>query len=215
MNPTDPLSAVVQQLSREATQDAAAKTNVGSYLADANAGTIRSRELEFSDSEKQWVRTEVWLRVAATLAAFNGRKLRYLTLPAYCRLDVSLFDSRKLLQDGVNASGQRVLDVAAFEKDPAKFARMCSQVPTFRLLGQCGVEDAITDEKNPYFGELACMFPFDLVNMDLTSSLTPRKEGPYSTIMQALDQILRRQRDQIGRWALFLTFRNEIGRAHV
>ena len=204
----DPISAVIQQLSKEAAQDASAKTDAGSYLAEANAEMLRARELEFSDSEKQWVRSHVWLKTAQDIAAFNKHKLRYLTLPAYYRLDVSLFDRQGILADGVNSAGQRMLDVAAFEKEPGKFARMSSQLPTFRLIGQCGVEDAITDNKNPYFKQLADMFPFDLVNMDLTSSLTPKKEGPYSTIMQALDQILRRQRDQIGRWSLFLTFRN-------
>src|SRR5204863_4380562 len=94
------------------------------------------------------------------------------------------------------------------ETEPSKYGRMVGHSPPFRLFGRGAIEDAIIDASNEYYDQLVGLFPFDIVNLDLTTSLTPRHEGPYSRIMQAIDVVFRRQVDCKGKWAFFLTMRN-------
>jgi hypothetical protein len=139
----------------------------------------------------------------------NGRRLKYLTLPAYYRLDVSLFMKYTLI-DTRTEDGKLVCEVAAFELDPTKYARMEAQLPKLRLLGLGTVENALVDRTDRYYSELLRLFPFDVVNLDLATSLTPEHEGPYSKVMRAIEEVMVRQAPHDGRWALFLTFRNMI-----
>ncbi len=83
-----------------------------------------------------------------------------------------------------------------------------SQSPRLQFLALCPIEEALTNAKNKYYSELRKLFPFDVVNLDLTTSLTPQHEGPYSTIMRAIEEVMLRQAPHEGTWALFLTFRN-------
>lgn len=207
------LRDVYEQLSGEAEQERAATEAGSSFLASVDADVLREREREYRDPEKHWVRKESWLRAARDLAKEKGRRLKYLTLPSFYRLDVSLFLKENLLQilmdeDGVTV---RAVYVAAFELEPSKYGRMVGHSPPFLLFGRSAIEDALVNPSNEYFEELAGLFPFDMVNLDLTTSLTPSHEGPYSKTMQAINVVLRRQVDCKGRWALFLTVRNVPG----
>src|SRR5579871_272918 len=92
-----PLEKVIDELSREADQDKAAQEDAGSYLVGADATDLIHREREYRDLEKHWVRWR-WLKVAHEIVSRNGKQLRYLTLPAYYRLDVSLFMKHGLIQ---------------------------------------------------------------------------------------------------------------------
>jgi len=200
-----PLKDVFEELSREAEQEQAAIRSEESYLSNVNTEHLITREREYRDPEKHWVRTK-WLKCAQDITQANNQKLTYLTLPAYHRIDVSLFNKHGLLKGAEGSPG--TLAVAAFETDPTKFARMSSQTPKLKLFGQASLEDVIVDPKNKYYAELNGMFPFDIVNFDLTTSLTPQHEGPYSRVMQALEETLRRQAAHGNLWGLFLTFRN-------
>lgn len=140
----------------------------------------------------------------------SGRGLRYLTLPAYYRLDVSLLHREGLIEvTHTDANGEPdEIYVAAFEEDPDKYGRMAGQTPRYKLFGLGRIEDVLVDDSNPYYYDLQQLFPFDIVNLDLTASLVPTNEGPYSKTLRAIDTIFRRQADLVGPWALFLTFRN-------
>jgi hypothetical protein len=203
----NPVKQVVEELSHEAEQDKAAAKQVQSYLTSADPDQLIIREREYRDLEKHWVRKK-WLDYAQVVAGENKRKIKYLALPAYYRLDVSLFLKHNLLDSIKDPRGDTVLAVAAFETDPTKYARMVSQSPTMQLLALSPVEEALTDKNNKYYSELLGLFPFDVVNLDLTTSLTPEHEGPYSTVMRSLEEIMVRQASHEGQWALFLTFRN-------
>ena len=203
----DPVKKVVEELSHEADQDKAAVERSQSYLAAADPAQLEHREREYRDVEKHFVRN-IWLRYAQSVAGENSRKIKYLALPAYYRLDVSLFQKHNVLDSTETSDGKTILAVSAFETDPTKFARMMSQSPAMQLLALSSVEEALTDKKNKYYFELLKLFPFDVVNLDLTTSLTPQHEGPYSTVMRAIEEIMVRQASHAGDWALFLTFRN-------
>ena len=203
--PNDAFDDLLETLSEESLQDETARTG-DSFLVASDAANLVRREKEYSDPEKQFVRGK-WLRFGEELQAKLGRRLKYLTLPAYYRFDVTMMLQRELL-DEETIGGRRMLAVAAFESDPAKFARMAGSSPGFQLLGDCALEDAITDPQNRYHGSLQSMFPFDIINFDLTTSLTPKHEGPYSRIMMALDEVMKRQALRHQEWVLFLTFRN-------
>lgn len=179
-----------------------------------NGALFAGREREYNDPEKHWVRERCWMIVAKDIAssilAVEKRRLRYFTLPGYYRLDVSLLLREGLLEiTDVDGDGKpsRVY-VAAFETDPTKFARMRGHMPAFSLFGCCQVEDALVNPKNPYYTDLNQLFPFDVINLDLTTTLTPHREGPYTRTMQAIDGILARQKHHLTKWAMFLTFRN-------
>jgi hypothetical protein len=202
---TTQIQGVIEELSREFEQEKASVRADNSYLDKADPEHLRAREREYRDPEKHWVRTR-WLECAREVSVANNKKISYLTLPAYYRIDVSLFHKHGLLQP-LN-DGEGTIAVAGFETDPTKFARMASQTPKLQLFGQAALEDVIVDSKNKYYAELLKLFPFDIVNLDLTTSLTPQHEGPYSRVMQALNEIIGRQADHPSLWGLFLTFRN-------
>jgi hypothetical protein len=204
------LEEVFDQLSEEAEQEHAASDPSTTFLATADAEVLREREREYKDPEKHWVRLNPWLKVAKDLAASKGGGLRYLTLPSYYRLDVSLFLQNNLLEvTGEPGGSIQSVYVAAFETDPVKYGRMVGHSPRFKLFGHANIEDALVDSNNEYYKDLISLFPFDIVNLDLTTSLTPRHEGPYSKTMQAVDAVLRRQTDHPSKWGFFLTFRNK------
>lgn len=207
MQDSNDLNSVEKILSQEEEQERS--TSAPSYLTGANTDYLRQREREYRDVEKHFVR-QYWLSEAKKLVEVNKRKLRYLTLPAYFRLDVTLFDKHNLIAH-VPADSKTVLDVAGFETDPTKYGRMQNQSPSLQLLGCCPIEDAILDTSNRHYEELHSLFPFDLINLDLTTSLTPHHEGPFSKIMMSIEEIMLRQAGGSGQWGMFLTFRNVLG----
>jgi hypothetical protein len=209
-NPATALEKIYAQLSEEQTQDQRVADSSGLLFDEINADKLRNREGEYTDVEKHWVRQKAWLSVARQLAPAAiekyGRGLRYFTLPGVNRLDVGLLQKENLLAADVGNPG--CIYVAGFEADPTKFGRMTSRSPKFKLFGNCSVESALTDLSNEYYTELLQTFPFDIVNLDLTTSLTPQHEGPYSKTMKAIEAVLKRQAEYPLDWALFLTFRN-------
>lgn len=213
--PEGKLDEVYEILSGEAEQEEATTGNRDSLLDAVDAEVYREREREYKDPEKHWVRKLPWLQTAEEIARDvrerHGRGLRYLTLPSYYRLDVSLFLRHNLLEVITEEDGTTIkaVYVAAFETEPTKYGRMVGHDPKFQLFGRSSIEDALVDPKNEYYDDLSKLFPFEIVNLDLTTSLTPRHDGPYSKTMQAIDAVLRRQVDCRTKWALFLTFRNK------
>jgi hypothetical protein len=211
---SDKLKPLLNQLNQEAKQEDELSDSSKSFLSKiTDQDKFRNREREYTDLPKHWVRRYVWLAVAKQIAketqAEYQRGIRYLTLPSKGRLDVSLFLRENLLEmRSVENASQSVVGVAAFEAEPTKFGLLTSQSPRFELLGLCSIEDALVNPKNEYYDQLRNLFPFDIVNLDLTSSLTPQHEGPYSKTMQAIEEVLSRQASHRTPWALFLTFRN-------
>src|ERR1035437_6968656 len=204
------VDALIEQLSQEKQQDEKVLESHDLLFDELNADKLREREREYTDIEKHWVRSKVWLKVIKDLAQEvkerHGRGIRYFTLPGFHRLDVGLLLREKLLD--IDPADSNCVFVAGFEADPSKFGRMAGRSPKFKLLANCSVESALTDTKNEYYSELQSLFPFDVVNLDLTTSLTPQHEGPYSKTMQAINAVFKRQSEHTGKWALFLTFRN-------
>jgi hypothetical protein len=207
---SDSIKALEGQLSKEEQQDKAVLESKDLMFEELDANKLRSRELEYTDVEKHFVRTRAWLKVAKELEpgarSYHARGLRYFSLPGFNRLDVALMLRENLI--AVDPDDADKVYVAGFETDPAKFGRMASRNPKFKLFANCSVEAALTDHSNAYYSELLGLFPFDIINLDLTTSLTPQREGPYSTTMQAINNIFKRQSDYPLPWALFLTFRN-------
>jgi hypothetical protein len=207
---SDSLEKVYTELSQEANQDQALTDPNKSFLEELNAELFSEREREYRDVEKQWVRTKGWLNAAKEIAGNNGRGIRLFTLPAYYRIDVSLFLRERLLEviEQFDDGKAKTVYVAAFESDPTKYARMVGHTPKFLLFGDCPIEDALINVNNPYYDDLLKLFPFDIVNLDLTTCLTPKNEGPYSKTMQAIEAVFKRQAEHGSMWALFLTYRN-------
>lgn len=182
------LDALFKQLSREENQDADARDHARQNEPAVVHSMLREREREYTDVEKHFIRTRVWLKMAQKIKEANGRQLKYLTLPSYYRLDVSLFIRENLLSSHVR-DGREITSVVAFETQPERFARMAGQEPGYQLFGLDSIENAMLDGNNAYYRDLLTAFPFDLVNLDLTSTLTPAHEGPYSRTMQAVDAV--------------------------
>lgn len=205
---------VLRILDNEVRQEELAFEESNSRLIGKDANLMKKREEEYRDIQKQWVRREVWLKTAKSILGKKKKKgnsqgIRYLTLPAYHRLDVSLFLKEGLLEVTRGSQDEpEEIYVAAFENDPGKFALMKGHMPSFKLFGCESIEKALTDPNNKYYHELRNLFPFDVINLDLTTSLTPEHEGPYSKTMDAVDTIFDIQSGQGIDWALFLTFRN-------
>jgi len=206
-DPQEQLNNLFEQLSEEAKQDQASRGGTTFDKVSVSLPVLREREREYTDIEKQFVRREGWLAAAHEVCKENKRPLRYLTLPAYYRLDVALFLKEDLLAV-TPRDGRNVASVVAFETEPERYARMAGLDPAFQLFALGKIEDALLDSGNGHYQDLLAAFPFDLVNLDLTSSLTPKHQGPYSRIMQAVDTVLHRQSSHPGLWGLFLTFRN-------
>jgi hypothetical protein len=204
------VDALIEQLSQEKQQDEKVLESHDLLFDELNADKLREREREYTDIEKHWVRSKVWLKTIKDLAQnvreIHGRGIRYFTLPGFHRLDVGLLLRENLLD--IDPIDSNCVYVAGFEADPSKFGRMAGRSPKFKLLANCSVESALTDAKNDYYSELQSLFPFDVVNLDLTTSLTPQHEGPYSKTMQAINAVFKRQSEHSAKWALFLTFRN-------
>ena len=211
-NPDESLKKFYQGLDQEEEQERELADKTSPLLADIDTELLKGREREYRDVEKHWVRTNLWLKVAKQIARQkpDDHGIRYLTLPAYYRIGVSLFLQHGLLhvtQKNEDGSAKQVY-VAAFESDDTKFARMTKQVPYYKLFGLGKIEDALTDPKNGYYQELLDLFPFDVINLDLTNTLAPQREGPYSKTMRAIEEVFQRQAPHGSKWALFLTFRN-------
>lgn len=209
----DPIASVYAKLDAEEEQEKLVAPGQSTF-AEADQTLLRERDREYKDPEKHWVRTSGWLEIARRIAKetqeTHTRGLRYLTLPAYYRLDVSLFLREGLLdvmEEDSNGEPLKVY-VAAFENDPWKFGRMKSHKPDFALFGLSNVEEALTIPGNKYYHQLLDLFPFDLINLDLTTSLTPTHEGPYSRTLEAISAVFQNQASYGTRWGLFLTFRN-------
>lgn len=212
------ISVFLEQLDKEQEQEARNSSGHILSIDEINPEVFRERQREYRDVEKHWVRKNAWLKVAQqilkskTTVSPGTQGLRYLTLPSYFRLDVSLLMSHNLLEiTKQNDSGiPEQIYVAGFETDPFKFGRMQGQIPRLKLLGATTIENALTNPEDEYYIQLRELFPFDIVNLDLTTSLTPRHEGPYSKTLQAIETVFELQgaRPQSIPWALFLTFRN-------
>jgi len=187
-----------------------------SMLAEIDSEVLREREREFRDVEKHWVRKNGWLRIVKEIAAKKSKVLgkptgiRYLTLPGYYRLDVSLLLQNHLIEvtEADDSGNPKEIYVAGFEAELTKFGRMETQMPKLKLFGAAKLEDALISSRNKYYLQLKNLFPFDAINMDLTTSLTPRHEGPYSPTLKAIETIFQLQSGNGLPWALFLTFRN-------
>lgn len=209
---SDNLNSFFDNLNLEQQQEKKIVAKDYESLADRNPDLMRERDREYKDVEKHFVRTNYWLKTAQKIARQDGKQngLKYLTLPAYYRLDVSLLYREGLLEitEKDEEGNAKEINVAAFEVESDKYGRMTRQVPSFKLFCLDKVENALVDSDNPYYEGLLSLFPFDIINLDLTTSLTPVREGPYTKTLKAIDELFRRQSSSRFEWAFFLTVRN-------
>lgn len=191
------LTNFLKELDKEGQQESQLKSRIPdeSSIANQDAEKVREREREYKDVEKHWVRREIWLKIAQDLERQTrktyNRGLRYMTLPAYYRIDVELLHRENLIEVvSRNNDGEAdELYVVGFEAEATKFGRMAVLNPKLKLFGHSPLEKALIDKTNDYYHQVRTLFPFEIINFDLTTSLTPKREGPFSDTLIAIDTI--------------------------
>ena len=83
------LDKILDILDVEGQQEESAFADENSILLGKDSDLIRKRAQEYRDTQKHWVRRNIWLESVKSIAQKKREKtIRYLTLPALHRLDV-------------------------------------------------------------------------------------------------------------------------------
>lgn len=203
------VDSFIDALDEEHEQEEKVREHRDSFFATApDAETLVTRAREFDDVEKHLVRREYWLAAAKAVYNDKGAGLRLLTLPGRHRLEIEHYRSHGLLEVSANAAtNEEELGVVGFETAPEVFALLRTTNPRFSHLFQADLIKTLAEPSSPYHKQLVRLFPFDVVNLDLTANLVSPKDGPYGPVLKAIRECLRLQVAQAGQWALMLTFR--------
>jgi len=199
------LDEIIKSLDRERDQEEFVDEHRGSFFDQApDRETLILRAQEYDDLEKHIVRRESWLTIAKDLAQKKGAPLRVLTLPGRHRLEVELYRSEGIFGSYDPEAG---LPVVGFETSPDIFGLLKSGVPRLEKVFHEDLVRALIDERASAYGELRALFPFDIINLDLTGNLVAPSEGPYGPVLEAIRECLKLQGGSTGDWAFMLTFR--------
>lgn len=199
----------VAELDKEADQEAAATAQDGSYFGDAPGDEVMVRRArEYDDLPKHVVRRKHWLTVATALHQAKGKGLRLLTLPGRHALEVALYEKNGLLErtEGGDDTEPEIY-VVGFETSPEVFGLLQAGRFRFKRLFDGDLVQALADGNSKHRRELAALFPFDVVNLDLTVNLVAPSEGPNGPVLIAIRECFKLQGAQQHDWALMLTFR--------
>lgn len=200
----NPLENIIKSLDREAEQESLAEDHRESFFDGApSEEVIVGRAREYDDIEKHLVRREEWLAVAKKLFAEKGGPLRLLTLPGRHRLEIELYRDAGLF----GAGDLEELPVVGFETSPDVFGLLATTRPSFLKLYHDDLLQTLIDTKRRFHEELLGLFPFDIINLDLTINLVAPSEGPYGPVLEAIRQCFKLQGTQTRNWALMVTFR--------
>lgn len=206
---TDPESlnveSIIKSLDREGYQDDRINKHQGSFFDRAPSGEILiARAREYDDIEKHIVRKEYWLKVARDLRDKKGDAIKLLTLPGRYRFEIELYREHGLF-------GETALDaelpVVGFETSPEVFGLLQTAQPRLRRLFHDDLIPTLIDSKSKHYAELVKLFPFDIINLDLTNNLVAPSDGPYGPILEAIRACFKLQGAQTHDWVLMLTFR--------
>lgn len=196
---------IIKSLDREGHQDDQINKHQGSFFDRAPSGEILvARAREYDDIEKHIVRKEYWLKVARDLRDKKGEAVKLLTLPGRYRFEIELYRENGLF-------GETTLDtelpVVGFETSPEIFGLLQTAQPRLRRLFHDDLIPTLIDPRSKHYDELTTLFPFDIINLDLTNNLVAPSDGPYGPILEAIRACFKLQGAQIHDWALMLTFR--------
>jgi hypothetical protein len=200
---------LLSDYAQEAEQEQDVREGKGSIFDEAPpADIIRLRAFEFDDNLKHFVRKTVWLKVARHLFEKKGSGLRLLTLPGPFALEVKLYNKEQLLAASSLEEGAP-LDVVAFEREPTAAGQLKLGVPRLKRVFTGCLLDALVNPRSPNHDGLVECFPFDVVNLDLTSNIVAAHDAPYGKALRAITECMRRQGRQ-DVWALMVTFKASV-----
>jgi hypothetical protein len=204
----DKVEKFLEDLNKEADQEKAVEENTGSYFSAAPAEEVlRRRAREYDDLPKHLVRTHHWLKVARALHKAKGSGLRLLTLPGRYAIEVGLYHRNGLLEQLAGEEGDDSLYVVGFETNPEVYGLLLSSRPRLLRLFDGSLVETLTNFASKTHQELVALFPFDIINLDLTVNLVAPSEGPYGPVPAAIHECFKLQGAQPHDWALMLTFR--------
>jgi hypothetical protein len=203
MRDASPLDELIESLEVEKAQEKRATGDADSPFADAPAEEVWvERAREYDDKVKHLVRKRSWLKTAKNLRDEKGSGLRVLTLPGRYRLEIELYRKNGVLDDDRDQ-----LEVVGFESSPEIFGLLNVMQPPLERLFFGDLVKALGDPDGEIYPELAGLFPFDIVNLDLTVNLITQSDAPYAPVLKAIRECIRLQTPKNGEWALMLTFR--------
>jgi hypothetical protein len=204
----DDVAKFVGDLDREGQQESDVLHGEGAYFSDdaPDAGTLVRRAREYDDLPKHIVRVEHWLKMAKSLFKAKGKGLRLLTLPGRYALEVALYHRNGLLEERTE-NGNTTVYAVGFETSPDVFGLLQSGPQRFFRLFDGDLIDTLADPNAPHRKELTQLFPFDIINLDLTVNLVAPSEGPYGPVLAAIRDCFKLQGAQPDDWALMVTFR--------
>jgi hypothetical protein len=195
-------------LDKEEEQEKDIQEDRGSFffMMDSRDAVLR-RAREYDDLPKHLVRREHWLKVAKGLHSTCKRGLRVLTLPGRYALEIGLYHKHKLLAEIELGDGSKCVGAVGFENSPESFGILQGSSPKFQRLFAANLIDVINGAEVGAKRELMKLFPFDIINLDLTVNLVAPSEGPYGPVPAAIRECIKLQGAQQDDWALMLTFR--------
>jgi len=198
----------VQGLNREADQEEDVQANRGSFFSNMDSReVVLRRAREYDDVPKHLVRTECWLKLARSLHTACGRGLRLLTLPGRYALEVGLYHKHRLLATVAREDGQECVAAVGFETSPESYGILQGSRPKFQRLFDANLIEVMNGSDVAAKRDLMALFPFDIINLDLTVNLVAPSEGPYGPVPAAIRECIKLQGAQQADWALMLTFR--------
>lgn len=212
MSPKQVSSSVdsfMESLDEEHEQEERVREHRDSFFATApDNETLVARAREFDDIAKHYVRREYWLATAQAVHKEKKVGLKLLTLPGRHRLEIEHYRKHGILNISADAlTGEQELSVVGFETSPEVFGLLRTSNPRFHRLFQTDLVKTLAAPDSSHYSQLVKLFPFDIVNLDLTANLVSPKDGPYGPVLKAINECLKLQVGQSGQWALMLTFR--------
>ena len=163
----------------------------------------RSRR-DFRDWKKHHVRARGWLPAFQECRDEYG-DIRYLTLCAKEAIDVRYFAQKGLLSR--NREQNEYPFVTFVESDAEDYAFLAESLGKVRLAVHATLEDALLNQGNPFYQDLAGSFPYHIVNLDFCGQIVPPRDHPYSETMRAIERVVELQsQSDLDHWYLFLTF---------
>ncbi|MBX7096684.1 MAG: hypothetical protein K1X89_03135 [Myxococcaceae bacterium] len=206
MSTENDINALLKTFDEDA-QEKRIEEHEGSFFRNAPENAVMiERAREFNDVTKHWVRRELWLKTVKKIRQELSRPLRLLTLPGRHRFEIGLYEKEKLLAR-TSVDGEERLDVVGFEYDPTQFGLMMTAEPRLREL-LCGdVLKALVDPKSENGSAIRACAPYDVINLDLTTNIANRNDGPYPPFLKGVRECFQLQGSHAGPWAMMVTFR--------
>jgi len=152
----------------------------------------------YEDPKKHFVRVNGWLPAARMRLKKNRRThLRYFTLCGQRAIDVLHLRREGLLRH----DGRGYPELVFCEEDRNTYTQIDRLLRVYKRGFLCPLEK-IADEP-----EFESVFPFDIINLDLTRSCFPKREPPTSSTIKSIARMIESQKGI--NFDLFITFRAE------